>query len=299
MKLKKGNKLTNTREVSMRKSIIPILSLILLLLGCFTTNPYLKKTELPKNIKYYSEDKQITIKPERYWMKRPNQNIRIGHSYLNNKSGVGKVIGEYFINNKNFYVVKWESYGYFFVNIKDNLFAEKYKKYLIPLDYGNKAMWNFGYEYYLIAYFQGPNKKDIGGFPAHFFANVARYNSNLKVILKLTLMRSFMMNKVNFSPTKYNDIVNKPIQISMRTGFTNEFVNFTSCPSIKKNFPISSIECLAVEKIGSKQYTNQSGMMFKGILYQTKFVIIKWNNAFYALPCNPENKNIKGFNKKL
>jgi len=270
---------------------IILLTMNILFCGC-ATSPYLKTDDLPSTIHYYNTEKQFKLNPEWYWRLRPskdsveNYKATIGHNYLKNKNGPGLIVGECNSEEK-YYVVKWNDYGYYFIREKDYLFAGQFKKYIVPLNYESDS-FRHGHEYLLIAYYQENSSPYIGDMPAKIFSDATRSGLNLTVILKLTLNRSLMMNRKNIYNTKYSSIINNAVQISSRAGFTNEFLKFTSCPlfyEFSKDELMSSIECLAVEKIGTKQYTNQYGVMFMGILYQTKFIVVKWGKVFYAFPC--------------
>lgn len=259
-----------------------------------STNPYLKQTDLPDKINYYDEEKKFTISPDWYWRLRPTINssnewdTTIGHSFLNDKNGEGIVIGEYINKDKKFYIVKWNEYGYFFVKDEDYTFSQKNKKYIVPLNYGGKSIFGSSsdIDYQVIAYYQDKSSQYVGDLPAYLFANSPRSGLNLVLVSRMIFTYSLMKSHYPIN-SNYSDIKDV-IQLYNTSGYTNQFLKITPCPSLiefSKNESVNSISYIAFEQIGSKQYTNQYGMMFMGGLYQTKFLIIKWGKVYYALPC--------------
>ena len=63
------------------KKIIMIYFLLSLCFSC-STSPYIKKSDLPKNITYYSTKQQFKINPEWYWRLRP-ENTPIDDEMIN------------------------------------------------------------------------------------------------------------------------------------------------------------------------------------------------------------------------
>ncbi len=247
------------------------------MISACSIKPYLKETDLPNGIKLYSADKQFVVHPDCYWKLRPVVEIgreSIDYNYLKQLDAGYKnislnVIGELVDKQNKFFVVNWQPHGYFFILEDDYIFVNKFIKYLIPLDYGNDSYHPSAYENQLFPYYKESGR-------------------NLNIILDVNLSRSLLYNNIPISNIRYSQINNKIIQLAGYNGFANEFLNFTACPlfaQFSKGESLLSIHSLAVETIGEKPYTNQHGLMFMGVQYQTKFIIVWRNGAFYALPC--------------
>ena len=277
----------------MKKFSTSCLLVSLFLFSC-TTNPYLKQTDLPEKINYYTDDKKFDITPEWYWRLRPtpdsseNWELTIGYQFLNGKTGSGQVIGELIKNDYKFYIVKWKDYGYFFVKEQDYLFAQKYKKFLVPLNYGKNYVYSRYEEeddYQLIAFYQDISLPYVGDLPAGLFSKVPRSGLSLLILPRVMFIYSLMYN--NYTMSSYYSDLKNIIQV-YNNGYTNQFIQFTPCPNLREfrnDDRVILIDYVALEQIGTKQYTNQNGMMFMGALYKTKYIILKWGKAFYALPC--------------
>lgn len=243
-----------------------IICIILFFVGCISS-PYLKETDLPKNVIYYSEDKQFSVKPEWYWRFRPEsdplkyKSSVIGHKYLVNKNKDAVVIGEISNNSDKFFIVKWADNGFFFIKEKDYNFAERYKKYLVPIDYLNYEI-EFN-DYYgdkiLTSYFK--SKLNIPSIvtDAYPFCEVDLYAYTTPGI------------KQRFSGK-----------------YTNEFVKIENCPdllNLYKNNDINIYRQYFVLTAPRKfQYTNSQGMVFIGTIYTPLFIIVNWGKVYYALP---------------
>ncbi len=260
-----------------------IIFFMMFLIGC-SAKPYLQKTELPSNIDFYTEDKQFKITPEWFWRLRPstesvaNQDATIGHKFLNGKIGTGIVIGE-LNKEEKFFVIKWENQGYYFLREQDSIFAKKFQKYLVPLNYGGESIYGHteisAYEIqdHLNEYYRKLNQTIFS----------ARSSVNIKY--------------ANIDETKKSSL--KQVAVIGR-GYTNQFINVLPCPlfesfspkedtyyfkKISDDYFYSSAYYFVISQTGTKQYTNDYGQVFIGSLYQTQSVIVKWGRVFYSLPC--------------
>jgi hypothetical protein len=216
----------------------------------------------------------------------------IGHKFLTDKKGTGLVVGEYIMEGEKFFVVHWEDQGYFFVKETDYLLAEKFNKFLVPLEYGtNYAFADSSDNHYkLVYYYSDTSSGFVGSIPASYYSKASQSGLNLKIIGKSAIYETLAYSKVIRNPlsTNYSDLIDKVFQLYYGRMFQNEFMLVKSCPdylNFKNSDSIVNIYLLALEPVGTTQYTNTYGQLFIGKQYITKYIIVQWGQVFYALPC--------------
>jgi len=262
----------------MKKHIVFFLIVISGFFFSCSTSPYLKKTDLPDNIQHYSEEKQFKVKPEWYWRLRPNNKTGsetfIGQFYFRGeKMNDAKVIGELTTDNVKWYIVDTINHGYFFIKKADADFADKYKKYLIDLDYGSIDV----------------KDKTIDRWQSNELRNnmLKKYISQLRIPLRLIW-------SVNFFMMPHNTSVWYGRQNGIRQGywgntFQNEFVSVSECPEVflfaNQNPYVNILRSeLLLTSPQSYQWTNQYGQVYIGKLYQAVYLVLEWGESFYAFP---------------
>ncbi len=243
-----------------------LILLVGFLFSC-STSPYMKKSELSKDVQYYSQDKQFKLKPDWYWRLRlgkesVNEDVVIGFKYIYNKTGEGKIIGEIIQNNEKFLIAEWQNYGLYFIKEKDFNFAKKFEKYFIPLDYTHNL--------HPSTYLKSPKNISYVCLPAVLF------------------LQEKVMDKYAFITPEIKQYYNYK--------FKKIFLQITHCPSFLKFCDNNDIYyqraefCVAYLK--DIEYTNNYGQLFVGKLYLPIYVILKWGEAYYALPYQAdESKN--------
>ncbi len=277
------------------KSIL-VLTIISFIYGC-STSPYLKKEELPNRIQYYSTDKIFSITPNWYWRLRPSDELfeTVGFKYLNNKDVSYKniqvkVIGETVQNNEKYYVAIWESHGYYFIKEKDYLFAKKYEKYLIPLNYDDNKLYENPFRRGGCVNPIELLSEKINSSEVHYYSmNISvRFVNHFKsegytIFSTLGINSTGMIQKTEFK----NDIEKQIIENRQYSNkfliipYNKELNDFLSNSDININF----LE-FPSKFFGNKQYTNQYGALYNGNVFKAKYVACRWGNTFYAIPCN-------------
>lgn len=271
----------------MKKHIIFLLIIISGFFSACSTSPYLKETELPKNIKYYSADKQFKVKPEWYWRLRPeiqsvNQNEAvIGFKYLAGKSDEGLIIGETIQDKEIFFIVNWENYGYFFIRKEDYNFAEKFKKWLIPLHYNisnNQKNNSF--------YSELQKNSNVSQKLSTFFSSLNGRSFTLTYAFIFLQSESF--NKYAYTTPGIKQYCNAGhcsntfIQI---TGTCPLFMEFCSNKDIY--YPRAQFATLYAKDF---EYPDNYGQVFIGKMNAVVYIILQWGEVYYALPYEPFNK---------
>lgn len=280
----------------MKIKILFFITIIGLLFAC-STSPYLKETELPENTQYYSVDKQFKVKPEWYWRVRPGNFIDLKE--LINKTGDGIIIGETIQNSLKFYIVKWRSYGYYFIQENDYLFAMKYKKYLIPLQYYDESLFKDPFKYRA---FTNPiellsnkiNNKDELNYEWNLTNLMTIYLQKFKITYFFEI--AYFFELLNSTGSISRDIFKNDIQsqIISHGSYSNTFLlipankvfyEFISNPAINLyNTRFSS------SFFKTTMYTNDYGIVLNGNLYRVNYIIAQWGRYYYAFPASLNNK---------
>jgi hypothetical protein len=281
----------------------PLLVFFGFLFAC-STSPYLKTTDLPDNVKYYSEDKQFNLKPDWYWRLRPgkesvNETIEdkygylacipivnygyafakrkpekavIGNKYITNKSGDGTVVGEIVQDDEMFFIVKWNDYGYFFIKKKDYDFALEFEKYKISNDFINEyksqklgAIATYNY----IGISDGPKLVNDGQI-TQYRDSYGNYSNSFMQLRSNSLFLKFYNSKDNGMHTLYNWRSSMFIYIYLK----------------------------------QYQYTNNMGQVFICDIYTPVYIAAIWGDEqWYSFPCDwytalPENKSVRKRNNQ-
>jgi len=201
------------------KIILYCLLPLLVLAGC-SVKPYLKNTDLPKGINYYSNDKQFTVHPDWFWKLRPSLergSESVTFEYLKQldpgyKNANVNVVGEVVYKQNKFYVALWQSHGYFFIQEKDYLFAQKYRKYLVPLDYDAGS--------YLYGYSNMTEFEKIT-LLEKYFGNLK--GKKYKIYNALYLLQNSIFDKRSYITPQIK-------QYFSSNGYSNDFIEFNNCP---------------------------------------------------------------------
>lgn len=269
----------------MKKIIFFLLSLVLTF-GC-VSGVYLKKTDLPDGITYYSKDKQFIVHPDWYWRIRPtslfyegynqylgeyNKNT-IGYNYLTQRNPLYKeenvkVIGEMMQNNEKFYIAHWEQSGFFFIKENDYLFDKKYKKYIIPIEEDSTQEQKIE----VIRYYR--NKK----FIVFSSFGITTTLDDDPIYSIGFISKDEIKQGTTKQVRNYYNYLNKFVIILINNDFVLSFFkditirpDFMFYPSIYwKN----------------TQYQIDNGAIYNGEIFVAKYIIINWGNAVYALPCD-------------
>lgn len=269
--------------------------IISFLLGC-STSPYLKETELPKNIQYFSADKQFKVEPEWYWRVRPD--IHISFKEIINNTEEGTIIGECIKDDQKFYIVKWEHHGFYFIEKKDYFFAMKYKQYLIPLKYNDKSLYKdpFGRLTCItpLELLIKTSEDENRNYQWNLENRMATYYQEYKIIHIFQI--AHFVEKISSTGFINKEDFKNEIQSQIMTNGsysntfllippTNGFYEFCSNPLVR--LQTSQYVSSFYKNIN---YTNNYGMVFNGNAYRVKYIIAQWGKYYYAFPTNSENK---------
>jgi hypothetical protein len=249
----------------------------MLSLSCAATSPLIKKGELPKEVRYYSDNQKFKITPDWYWRFRPSlrsineKNVTVGYDFIENKSEKGLVIGEININNEVIFVVEWAKYGYFFVRESDRKFAIQFEKEQMT----NLTLYNMKR--------RSPIPEEMESLNLYSYTQNPLYQEIIK------------WGYIPFDSllTGYNNYIEyangKTVQLHSASGYMNKFLVIPGSEKFKQfcsNQDVDQYRFIFPSVfLKDDMFTNDYGQVFQGQIFAAQYIICRWGEAWYVFPC--------------